>query len=512
MSRHPSLAATAAAALVLGASPALADLTPAQAWGALKGQFLSSGYTVTGTETLSDGALVIEDATMSISFPLPEAEGTGAYALDMGRIGFTAVGSDLVRVSFPPAIPMTLDLRGEDGEAINIGLTYSHQGLDMMLSGSPEAVQYAIGADLLALELTEVLVDGDPVTREEIAVRMDFNGVTAQNEQIPGDMIQYTQSWAIDTVGMQVGFEIEETKQAGNFDAVLSGVTLETDAIFPAMMDPTNIVAMLDNDMSATMEFAYTGSTVTANLPSDFGPIQQTSQSGKGLMVFSLADGTVRVATGSKDNRTELVGAGPMPSMSFAMDEASYNMSFPLVPSDTAKPFSLGVALRGLTISDGIWDMLDPARILPRDPATFAMQVSGAARLLVDISDPEEMARMEDGEISPAELESLSLDELTLSVAGAEMLGSGDFDFDWNDRDTFDGLPRPMGVVDVEVNGAQALIDNLIKLGLLSEEDALGARMMLTLFSVPGTGQDSLTSRIEVNEQGQVLANGMRVR
>ena len=59
--------------------------------------------------------------------------------------------------------------------------------------------------------------------------------------------------------------------------------------------------------------------------------------------------------------------------------------------------------------------------------------------------------------------------------------------------------------------GANALIEKLIGMGLLSEDDAMGARMMMGMFAVPA-GDDTLTSKIEVNDEGHVLANGQRLK
>jgi len=50
-----------------------------------------------------------------------------------------------------------------------------------------------------------------------------------------------------------------------------------------------------------------------------------------------------------------------------------------------------------------------------------------------------------------------------------------------------------------------------MSMGILPEEQAMGARMMLGLFATP-TGDDELSSKIEVNAEGQVLANGQRLR
>lgn len=40
----------------------------------------------------------------------------------------------------------------------------------------------------------------------------------------------------------------------------------------------------------------------------------------------------------------------------------------------------------------------------------------------------------------------------------------------------------------------------------------MGARMMMSMFAVPGSAPDTLRSTIEVNERGHVLANGQRIK
>ena len=76
---------------------------------------------------------------------------------------------------------------------------------------------------------------------------------------------------------------------------------------------------------------------------------------------------------------------------------------------------------------------------------------------------------------------------------------------------TFDnsmGIPMPLGEANVTVTGANALIDGLIATGLISEDDAMGARMMMGMFMVPGANPDELTSKIEAKEGMQILVNG----
>ncbi|MEM9581020.1 MAG: DUF2125 domain-containing protein, partial [Pseudomonadota bacterium] len=101
---------------------------------------------------------------------------------------------------------------------------------------------------------------------------------------------------------------------------------------------------------------------------------------------------------------------------------------------------------------------------------------------------------------------------LLVSVAGAKLTGDGDFTFDNTDLTSFDGLPKPTGKVNLALDGGNGLMDKLVQMGLLPEEQAMGARMMMGLFARPGEGEDSLTSTLEINEEGHILANGQRIQ
>ena len=49
-------------------------------------------------------------------------------------------------------------------------------------------------------------------------------------------------------------------------------------------------------------------------------------------------------------------------------------------------------------------------------------------------------------------------------------------------------------------------------MGIVSDQDAMGARMMMGMLAVPGDGPDQLKSKIEINAAGHVLANGQRIQ
>ena len=94
------------------------------------------------------------------------------------------------------------------------------------------------------------------------------------------------------------------------------------------------------------------------------------------------------------------------------------------------------------------------------------------------------------------------------------MAGSGAARFDNTDLVTFGGFPKPSGTLDLTVKGANALIDRLVGIGLLKDQDAMGARMGMGMIAKPAPelGEDALKSHLEMTDEGQVLANGIRLR
>ncbi|MBO6882594.1 MAG: DUF2125 domain-containing protein, partial [Marivita sp.] len=173
---------------------------------------------------------------------------------------------------------------------------------------------------------------------------------------------------------------------------------------------------------------------------------------------------------------------------------------------------AFGLTLGGFQMSALLWNIFDPGAALPRDPATIALDLTGKVTPFINLFDPEQMAALDaTGEV-PGELNALTLNNLTVEAAGAKLGGSGSFTFDNDDLQTFGGFPRPNGEVNLTLDGANALIDKLIAMGLLTSDDAMGARMMMSMFAVPGSGPDSLKSTLTINDQGHVLANGMRIQ
>ena len=88
---------------------------------------------------------------------------------------------------------------------------------------------------------------------------------------------------------------------------------------------------------------------------------------------------------------------------------------------------------------------------------------------------------------------------------------SWDLNFDMSDLQTFDGIPRPEGEASIVVSGLNAVFDQLIEAGLIQPDQLMPIRMGLGMGFV-ATGEDELTSEVEVRSNGGVYVNGQRMR
>ena len=62
----------------------------------------------------------------------------------------------------------------------------------------------------------------------------------------------------------------------------------------------------------------------------------------------------------------------------------------------------------------------------------------------------------------------------------------------------------------IRLTGGNTLMDKLVTMGLLSQDDVMGARMMLSMFANQ-TGEDELTSTLEFKDK-HFFANGQQLQ
>jgi hypothetical protein len=197
----------------------------------------------------------------------------------------------------------------------------------------------------------------------------------------------------------------------------------------------------------------------------------------------------------------------PFP-MNIGFGGLAFDVKFPLKTSDAPVPFTFLMKMQEFTLPPEVWGMMDPTGQLPQDPATLVIDTAGSIRLLQDFT-----ASPTPGEVPPPpELHSLSIREMQLKMVGADLTGNGDLTFDLTDTTTFGGVPAPTGALNFQLVGGNGLLDKLAAMGLVPEDQLMGARMMMGMFATMATdGSDSMTSTVEFKNKG-LFVNGQQLQ
>lgn len=509
MRRPARLTSCSALALCLAAGPALADLTAQQVWDGLESAMQSFGYSVNATETPSGDGLDVTDVVLQ--FTAPEENTT--FAVSMSEIALVENGDGSVSMTFPAAIPITINAAPEDEESVDMTFDYANDGLEVVVSGSSGNMTYTYSANQLAVTLAELVVNGDPVGRDEARFEFVLDDVSGTTTTMAvQDDTQITQNVQAATASYDVAFNDPESDDVALISGSMAALYVSSATNLPEGFDPNDPESLASGGFSASGALGYENGAMQFSAVESTGTTTGETETGSVKLEFAMDGSALRYDVQATDQSFALAGPELPVPVNVSLSESAFNITAPIAKAEEPQDMAFGLTFRGFEMSDLLWNMVDPGAALPRDPATIVLDLTGQVTPSINLFDPTEMARVDATGQAPGELNALTLNDLTIEAAGAKLGGTGSFTFDNTDLETFDGLPRPIGSINLTLDGANALIDKLIAMGLLTDEDAMGARMMMSMFAVPGEGEDSLKSSLTINEQGHVLANGMRIQ
>ena len=495
-----TLTLTSAIALI-AAGPALADLTAEQVLADQLSQMEFYGLDVATTgQSKSGDVLTVDGLSASASFP------EGNMVMTLGGATFTERSDGTVVITYPDTIPMNLkmDIEGED-EQVEFAVTLAQSDMEIVVSGIPEDIRYDYTADSFSMtDLT--FLSPNEATELDMTSDITVSGLTGFLELSGTTVRDYSTNFSFETVTALIDGAVPE--EDGSFSLALNAADLTADYV--GKIAPQDLMASfaqtVQNGNETKGEFSHGALRYGLKFDGPDGAFEGDFNVGSGELDFTLDQSGLNYGGTSSDLSMTFGGSMiPFPPMTLTMAESGGRFAMPVVPSeDDVQDFAMSFSMVDLVLDPFLWSMIDPGQALPRDPATVVLDLEGQGILTQDIFDPAVAEQMMG---APGQLEAVSLNELRVSIAGAELTGDGDFTF--NNEGP---VPMPAGVVNMMLTGGNGLLDTLVSMGLVPEEQAMGARMMMGLFARPGDGEDTLVSTIEVQEDGSVLANGQRIR
>ena len=497
MFQFRTFAAVPALVFLMGGT-AHAALTADQIWTSWKDGAALAGLTITAaTESNTGGVMTLNGVSIA-----PEG---ATEALTISDITLTEEADGTVTIKPGAAIGMNA-VDGKSSAKVDV----QHDALVIVASENAGTLSYNYSANSLNMAYDFVAegysfdpeVEAQPVKNSG---KLAFDMLSGVYSDTPGanrafGLTVAASKLVFDSSLDDPSMEMKSASTSDTADLAMDIKVVLPTVPFAELQGPDGFRKAVEGGLTAAATFAQGESkgTVKADNPYFGYDMAVTSAPGKGALSFDKSAFAMNSVGGPAQI---VINVKDMPApMDIALADVSMDLLVPVIAVEPAD-FHYKTKVGQLTLSDGVWGMFDPTAALKRDPLDLNIDISGRTTLDVAAMIEAEETGMQPPVPAP---EKVDITDITLKVAGAALNATGAFTFD-NSM----GMPMPVGTAKVNVDGANALIDGLIKTGLLQEADASGARMMMAMFMKPsGNGDDSLTSDIEVKEGMQVLVNG----
>ncbi|NJM81527.1 MAG: DUF2125 domain-containing protein [Tabrizicola sp.] len=495
---------TAPAFVMLMGGTAHAALTADQVWQSWKDAAALAGLTVSAATEVKDGsALKLNGVAIA-----PAGVASGVTISDMS-LTEEADGSVTIR----PGADIAVNMAGE-GSGGSVKVT--HDGLEMKAregEGGALIYDYSAAALNLLLDVTypgSPSPDGSAPQPGAAKGTFGFTDLSGSYSDTPGT----NRAFGFDLKAAKLGYdfgtedpglEMKTTSVSNTSDVEISlDVALPSTMSLFAMASPADFSTALEEGLSISMATKQGESIGSASQEQQFFSYNMDIKGGAGQATGVFNKDEFRLDSGGAGLEFNMVSPSLPVPINVTSGPFATAMIVPMSAGDAASDYGLVFKLSQFTLNEEAWALFDPQGALTRGPADLSIDVSGKSKL--DVLGM--MAAEGTGAPPPIpQPETLNINDLTLKIAGAALTGTGAFTFD-----NSAGVPMPLGEANVSLTGGNALIDGLIATGMVTEEDAMGARMMMGAFMSPGAEPDSLTSKIEAKAGGEIYVNGQRVQ
>jgi hypothetical protein len=480
---------------ILAAGQAVA-VTAEELWAEWQDQSGAMGQTLSAAEvTAGDGSLTLDGFTSR--YADDEVSTVGRIE----QIVMTENPDGSVSITMTDTYAFTFTFVAVSGDPpVNLGVDITAPGLEITASGEPGARVYAYDAPRITIEEGEISGgDGTPPTIEMMIGIDDFAATYQLDGTDPADMA-YDSTTTMS--GMAGALDIvPPPSEEGRFKFAFSTGAVEADGagrlgnLVEVGANPELVPAGFD--LNGAFDYERLAYELTFQHPQDAFSMFYRNEGGRIATTFSETELDYSVtATGTS---AQVMGADIPVPVDVSVGSAEIALRVPLAPAEAPQTLSARLAYQDVTMGDPIWALFDPDGSIPRDPISVVADLTGSARVVSNLlaMDPEAMGA------PPGELRDMTLNELRVSVGGATLTGTGSAEF------TPGPIPMPVGAVDLQLNGGNALLDRLQETGLVPIEQIAMVRGMLGAFARPGPTPDTLESTIEFTEGGSITANGV---
>lgn len=491
-----------ALSLILLAPPALA-LTPDELWARWQDQAAAFGLTLTATATPEGDGLALTALALSDGGPVAATPPPGT---PLDRVTLTPAGDGAVAIGL--ALPATSRFAVPDSPGSEVQV--DQRGLTILARPDGGRVIYALAAEALRVGAFAAPSEPFPVT-----FGLEAQGLALSLPDAPdaagafpvalsaaglaylldmGDPLSFAQTQTSRTDGLAMTMTLAVPPGTGlaDLEALGAPVPAGTDAL----------LRLIEGGLGLSLQASAGDSDQTDRLQSAFLSYDYRVRSGPSTTSLRLSgEGLAWSLAGEGGTIAGSTPLLPVGEVGVTVGPVALDLRVPFTPRDTA--WGLRLSLGDTVLDEAAWSAFDPGALLPREPLRAEIDLGGEMAF--------DLARTIRAEAAgrtapPPDIRGLDIRAWDIAFAGGRIQATGSL--------TFDDAMNPAGSGELTLAGSSRLLDAGVALGLLSDQDARGARLALASFFDPAPGApggDVLVTRWEVGPGNRLRLNGIDV-
>ena len=493
MLRSPHLCSALAVTAALFSAPAFAQVSAPELWAEWQAQSTATGQSLSAQgQNYANGVLTISGLMTEQVTDGTISRGT----VDQVVITEQADGTATITISSPYRIRIeATEPSFDQPQLIALEMTFSN--LLTTVAGPAGNRTYAYTADLASIYDTEFLdPNGDPANFD---LNMTLSGMQATYNVVgsaAANDLAFTSAGSLDAFTFTMTGDDDVTQF--NMNLAMSGLDMTSDGDLSGLIMTGNagIPEGITVDAAASYDNLAFGFAF-----SEFGESVDFSAANQGgTLAIGILDTAISYAlSGERPQVTAIVSEVPFP-INVTADSTQVDVTIPMRPGQ-GQPQDMDILIdyQNLVVGDEVWSMFDPGGAIQRTPASLLLDLSAQVVVLQDLLDPNAPPSFG----PPMDPRSVVVDGMRLAFGGAELTGTGNLSMP-------NGMiSPPTGQASLQLSGANALLQSLMAAGLLPQEQAMMAQMMMGMIAVPGAGPDTLTSELQFLADGSIMANGV---
>ena len=489
------------------ATSAVADVTAVQVWEDWLSGIEASGSSVSAIQNRSAGQLTLDDFVVSYQ----DADLGISFELDIGQAALVENSDGSVSITLPQRIPANMEFRDNYSQVSSISAMIGLQNMQARASGERNQITYDYSADSIALALQSLIGEGEQIGRDEVQLSVVGNRLSASTTSIRSEFREVIGRSTLDELQVMVMLAPKGADFSADWTAQINSLTIANSGQTPEGVSLVDVSGALKAGLNSTGVMSYRSGESKLLLRTPDGDFSMSTNSNGANSSTSMSqDGMSMLMDVNGANFDVFASTLPLP-INGTLGSFVYGLNVPLMPRSEDQAFGLRFELNDLAMAESLWAMFDPGEVLPRDPISLRIDISGMAKLFLDYLDAEQLEASLETLETPGELSSLTLNALDVRALGADLSVQGDFDIDNDNLSVFDGFPTPTGRATATLSGANALLDRLTQMGLIAGEQVMGARMFMGMFALP-VGRDQFETEVEIDAEGGVFVNQQRFR